>query len=68
MKHTLTLLSALLLALQAVARAADELVLYPPVPGLAASEHYNAVEGSVPHIGIIFLFWQASAHGAKVTH
>jgi hypothetical protein len=38
---TLTLLAALLLASQSVARAADELVVYPPVPGLAASEHYK---------------------------
>ena len=36
-----TLLAALLLASQSAARAADELVVYPPVPGLAASEHYK---------------------------
>jgi hypothetical protein len=41
MKPALTLLTALLLASQSVARAADELVVYPPVPGLAASEHYK---------------------------
>ena len=41
MRYTLTLLTALLLASQSVAHAADELVVYPPVPGLAASEHYK---------------------------
>ena len=41
MKPILTLFTALLLASQSVARAADELVVYPPVPGLAASEHYK---------------------------
>ena len=41
MKHLLTCLTALLLASQSVARAADELMVYPPVPGLAASEHYQ---------------------------
>ncbi len=40
MKHTLTLITALLLA-PLVACAADELVVYPPVPGLPASEHYK---------------------------
>ncbi len=47
MKNILTLLIALLLASQSVA----QLVVYPPVPGLAASEHYKvriraASEGS----------------------
>jgi hypothetical protein len=37
----LGLLAALLLALQFTACAADGLVVYPPVPGLAASEHYQ---------------------------
>ena len=32
MKHTLTLLAALLLTAQSVARTDDELVVYPPVP------------------------------------
>ena len=41
MKPILTLLSVLLLASQAVACATDELVVYPPVLGLAASEHYK---------------------------
>ena len=40
MKRALALLAALSLALQSVARA-DELVVYPPVPGLAASQHYK---------------------------
>ncbi len=34
-------LTALLFALMSVAPAAAELVVYPPVPGLAASEHYK---------------------------
>ena len=37
MKLILTFLASLLLASQFGARAADELVVYPPVPGLAAS-------------------------------
>ena len=41
MKPILTLLAALLLALRSVALAADELVIYPPVPGLADSGHYK---------------------------
>ena len=41
MKTTITLLAALLWASQSVARAADEWVVYQPVPGLAASEHYK---------------------------
>ena len=38
MKPYLTLCATLLLTVQSVARAAD-LVVYPPVPGLAASGH-----------------------------
>ncbi len=34
-------LTLLLLASQPAARAADEVVVYPPVPGLAASEHFK---------------------------
>ena len=41
MKLALKLFTVLLLASQSVAQAADELVVYPPVPGLAASEHYT---------------------------
>ena len=41
MKHTLTLLTALLLVPLAGLSATDGLVVYPPVPGLAASEHYK---------------------------
>lgn len=41
MKLTFTLLTALLLASQSVASADAELVVYPPVPGLAASGHYK---------------------------
>ncbi len=41
MKHTLTLLAVLLLAPLAGLSAADGLIVYPPVPGLAASEHYT---------------------------
>jgi hypothetical protein len=41
MKHTLTLLTALLFSPLAALHAADELVVYPPVPGLATSEHYT---------------------------
>jgi hypothetical protein len=33
-------LLSILCALCAISRADDELVVYPPVPGLAASEHY----------------------------
>ncbi|MCX5676412.1 MAG: endo-polygalacturonase, partial [Planctomycetota bacterium] len=40
-QHIIFLLVAPLLAPLAVARADDELVVYPPVPGLAASEHYT---------------------------
>ncbi len=39
--NRLALLTALLLAPLAVADAADGLVVYPPVPGLAASAHYS---------------------------
>jgi hypothetical protein len=51
MKRALTLLAALLLAPPADCSAADTLVVYPPVPGLAASAHYrvrvrSASEGS----------------------
>ncbi len=41
MKHTFTLLAALLLASLAGMVAADGLVVYPAVPGLAASGHYK---------------------------
>ena len=41
MKLTLTLLASLLLASQNLVRANDALVVYPPVPGLAASPHYS---------------------------
>jgi len=41
MKLTFKLITALLFASQSVVRAADDLVVYPPVPGLAASEHYK---------------------------
>ena len=37
----LAIFITLLWALQPVAFAADDLVIYPPVPGLAASEHYT---------------------------
>ncbi len=51
MKQILPLLVTFLLVLPFVASAADELVVYPSVPGLAASEHYqvrvrSASEGS----------------------
>jgi hypothetical protein len=41
MKPTLMLLTALMLASQSAAHTDDELVVYPPVPGLTASEHYQ---------------------------
>lgn len=41
LKAILTILIVLLSASQPVALAADDLVIYPPVPGLAASEHYT---------------------------
>jgi hypothetical protein len=41
MKLFSSLLAALLMVSQSGARAADELVVYPTVPGLAASEHYQ---------------------------
>ncbi len=41
MKTILTFLAAWLLSWPCVAFSADELVVYPPVPGLAASEHYT---------------------------
>ena len=40
-KPALALLAVLLLAPLAGLSAADGLVVYPPVPGLAASEHYK---------------------------
>lgn len=40
-RSMLGLLAALLLVSQFVARGDDGLVVYPPVPGLAASEHYT---------------------------
>ncbi len=39
MQRTLTILIALLLASSSASLAADELVVYPPVLGLAPSEH-----------------------------
>lgn len=42
MHRILTLIAALLLALPSAMHAAAELVVYPTVPGLAASEHYQA--------------------------
>ena len=41
MRIILTLFTALLLAFQSVLHAASEVVVYPSVPGLAASEHYK---------------------------
>ncbi len=41
MKHHLTLLFTLLLTLSQGTFAAGQLLVYPPVPGLAASEHYR---------------------------
>ena len=41
LNNILALFAALRLASQSVGRADDELVVYPPVPGLAASEHYT---------------------------
>jgi hypothetical protein len=41
MKHLFAFLAAMLLVSQSEARAADELIMYPPVPGLAASGHYK---------------------------
>jgi hypothetical protein len=41
MKHTLVLFIALMLALPRITHATDRLIVYPPVPGLAASEHYT---------------------------
>lgn len=41
MPRLLTILATLLLAPQSVSLADDKLVVYPPVPGLAASEHYT---------------------------
>ena len=40
MSHARLLVTAVLLAGMAVTHAGDGLVVYPPVPGLAASEHY----------------------------
>ena len=47
MQFTLTLFTVLLLASQSVAKAIDELVVCPPVPGLAASAHYKVRVRSV---------------------
>jgi hypothetical protein len=41
MKPIRTVITALLLASHSIVNAAGELVVYPPVPGLAASEHYR---------------------------
>jgi len=41
MKPILTFFTVLLFASQSVAHANDGLVVYPPVPGLAPSEHYT---------------------------
>lgn len=41
MKRNRLILAALLLVSQSVAHSDDEWVVYPPVPGLAASAHYN---------------------------
>ena len=41
MRMIVSLLAALLLASLSSTHAADELIVYPPVPGLAASEHYK---------------------------
>lgn len=41
MKVIATLLAVLLMASQSAARAADELVVYPPEPGLAPATHYQ---------------------------
>lgn len=41
MKATVTLLAALLFAPLTALHADDELIVYPPVPGLAASEQYT---------------------------
>jgi hypothetical protein len=49
MKPTLTLLAALLLAPLAALHADDNLVVYPTVPGLAASEHYKVRVRSAPN-------------------
>ena len=51
MKHTLPFLTVLLMALQSLARGDDKFVVYPPAPGLPASDHYkvrvrSASEGS----------------------
>jgi hypothetical protein len=51
MKTLLTILTSFLLALLPGLSAAERLVVYPPVPGLAASEHYtvrvrSATDGS----------------------
>ncbi len=47
MTHTRALLYSLLVCSQSVACAADGLVVYPPVPGLAASAHYTVRARSV---------------------
>lgn len=41
MTTTLTLFTSLLVALLSAANAANDFAVYPPVPGLAASEHYK---------------------------
>ena len=45
--RSLSLLAALLLALPSVTSVANEVVVYPPVPGLEASEHYQVRVRSV---------------------
>ena len=45
--RSLSLLTTLLLVLPSVTSAANEVVVYPPVPGLTASEHYQVRVRSV---------------------
>jgi hypothetical protein len=47
MKHISRLLAALLVAFPFVTQAAEKLVVYPPVPGLPASSHYEVRVRSV---------------------
>lgn len=59
MPRTLTILIALLLASSSASLAADELVVYPPVPRLAPSEHYTvrvplAGDGDVWQIAFVW--------------
>jgi len=71
MNIPLTTLSACLLhALLTVANAADKLMLYPSVPGLAASEHYQvrvraAVEGGEWRGAFAFLTNRKDAANTK---